>query len=243
MGTPSGTWLNPGERMLLEETDVALWEYRRNRKGTEEIELAKSPLLIVTDSRVVFLKQGQLIYELIYSLPYLRSFLPKLKEQNDQAAMQSAVQPKPRVQVRWGRNAANLNALPGRDYVNILTAAEHPRKLFGPAHYALMTEVTFRPVTMERVANLEQQQEESSGRLHKLGLKIQEEQLDWVIQWRTVHLKVKAKEQIDRLVGTLAPALPEMQEYVSQPNGLQTDYAIPAQQMQGLSGYRPEEGS
>lgn len=243
-------WLAPGERMVVETTQAhltSLEETRQEGRITEHRAarqtLAKTPRLVVTDARLVFLdKSGTPKYEVIYDLPYLRGYLPVLKRWNDKAearveeaqAGQSALH-------RWFDSGAYRSKFGVHDAVSMIEWVQRPKGILGPKHYLLMTEATFRPYTSEKEVALENERAYSKSRLQDAKIKAEELRLGALFTYRTVTLTFREVDRLDTVLAALAPKVQAVTEYVENSGGLQSDYSIPTAQIQGIAGYRPTD--
>jgi hypothetical protein len=240
--------------MLLENTKAELWElvkkYYKDKNGFRREQdskriLIKTPLLVVTDMRMVFIgKDFQPMYESIYDLPYLHTYLPILKSWNDNAEMKiEQAQSGEGALKRWFTSGEYRRKFGLRDSVNLIGTVDHPSGLLGPKHYLVMTEATFRPVSAERQQNLRAEQSGSGSFLTRVKLGAEAANVGKVFTYRPVYLYVKERETLDTIAATLNTKLAAMNSYLSDPSGLQREYDVPASDTQGFAGYRPPDMS
>jgi hypothetical protein len=236
--------------MLLENTKAELIERdiriindrgRMRREQTRTV-LVSVPLLVVTDTRLVFLeKDGTPKYEAIYDLPYLHTYLPILKRWNDQAEEKiGEAQVGESALKRWFTSGSYRKKYGLTDCVNMIGGVQHPRGLLGPKNYLILKEATFRPVAEERMQELKAQ-DQGAGVWQRLKDSGEEARLGRIFYYRPAYLYVHEKDTLDAIASALYAKVDLMNNYLGDPGGLQREYEIPASQTQGFADFHPPD--
>lgn len=244
-------WLAPGERILLELSRAkleALDEFGTDVSGQRTSSkqrhlVAEAPRLVLTEHRMVFVNHlGEPTHQTIYDLGYLRAFLKFVRRWNEasEARIRQAEAGETEIE-RWLLARHDRKKFGLSDNVDMLTYVEHPRGLLGPKPYLLLTESTFRPVSAERQQSLEAQAAHAQNLVERAKLRAEAREVGMVFSYKPAQLFVHEKDSLDAFVAAVTPKVPAVADYVTHPEGLESDYSMPSGTTQGLATYRPQD--